>query len=308
MNLFVQLAFASLAALAWSAQARTTVPWSLDRLDQRTLPLDGRLDRSSTGAGVHAYVIDTGIRKTHAEFGGRVDWIGDFVGDAPAGGSADDCDPPTGPLQGHGTHVASILGGSVSGVAPRVEIHALRVLPCTGTTRTDFAAIVRAVDWITAHGKRPGVVNISPARGQTTDRTLDDAIRRSIGAGFVYVLSAGGVDNIAEYSPQRVDEAIKVASTDRTDHVWHTGYGPLLTLFAPGVGIPGAGNASDSATFADDGDSYAAPLAAGVAALYLERHPDASPAAVKQAIIGAATRDVVSGAGDAPNLLLHLVD
>lgn len=281
------------------------IPWNLDRIDQNNLPLDGRFNRDGDGSGVHIYIIDSGVRRTHQEFGDRVEWVGDFVSGSPGSEQADDCDPP--PSPGHGTHVASIAAGRTFGVAPAARIHALRILPCTGTTRTDIAAAVRAVDWITAHGVKPAVVNMSAARWQTADTALDEAITRSIKAGFVYVLSAGGAGDVAGYTPQRVEEAITVASTSSQDQSAKSDYGPRLTIFAPGVAIAGAGNASDNAIFTGDGDSYASPIVAGVSALYLQKHPNATSDEAKRAIVTAATRDVLSRTGQSPNLLVHLV-
>jgi len=273
------------------------VPWGLERIARSSIAADGR--------GVHAYVIDTGVRKTHQEFGGRADWVGDFVGGSPRSANADDCDPP--PSPGHGTHVASILGGRTFGVARSVRIHALRILPCTGTTRTDVDAAIRAIDWITAHGEKPAVVNISPMRFQSPDTAVDAAVRRSIAAGFTYVVSAGGMADLSQFTPQRVREAIVVGAAAQGDRAVQDRYGPLLTLFAPGMAIEAAGRASDTATFTGDGDSYAAPFAAGVAALYLEGHRSASPAEVKRALVDAATRDALANIGDAPNRLLRAI-
>src|SRR5262249_45629466 len=141
--------------------------WGLERIERARVPLDGQ--------GVHAYVIDTGVRKSHEEFGGRADWIGDFVGGSPKSADAADCDPSP----GQGTRVPGIRGGRRFGVGPAARVHAVRILPCTGTTRPDIDALIRAVDWITAHGQKPAVVNISPARWETPDRSVDAAVERS---------------------------------------------------------------------------------------------------------------------------------
>jgi subtilisin family serine protease len=263
----------------------------------------GQPRRVPDGSHVHAYVVDTGIRRTHHDFGGRIEWIGDFVGGDPASPNADDCDLPR--SGGHGTHVASLLGGREYGVAPGVTIHALRILPCTGTDRTDYDAAVRAVEWVTAHAQRPAVANLSPARWSTSDTRLDQAIEGSIRAGITWVLSAGGVGNVADSSPQRVADAIVVAATTGKNVATGVDYGPSLTLFARGIDVEAAGNASDSAVFTGSGDSFAAPRVAGAVALYLEAHPHATPDDVKQAAINSAVRNLVQNAGTAPNRLFQ---
>src|SRR3989475_11131588 len=222
------------------SRANGPIPWSLDGIDQGPLPLDGRFERGGDGRGVDVYVIDSGVRRSHREFDNRVEWIGDFVSGNPGSHQAGDCDPP--PSPGHGTHVASILAGRTFGVAPAARIHALRILACSGTTRTDFAAAIRAVDWITAHGIKPAVVNISPVRWQTPETALDEAIRRSIRAGFVYVLSAGGVGDLGAFTPQRVDEAITVAATTPADQTTSSECGPRPSSLAPRAGRSGGSN------------------------------------------------------------------
>lgn len=255
---------------------------------------------------MHAYVIDTGVRKTHAEFGGRAHWVGDFVGatsSRPVSDDARDCDPG----DGHGTHVAGVLGGRTLGVAPGVQLHALRILACTGTTRTDPEAAVHAVDWITENGRKPAVVNISPLRLETTEARLDDAIRRSIRAGFVYVVSAGGMPDLSRFTPQRIAEVIVVGASTEDDRAMQSEYGPRLTLFAPGARIPAAGRAADDAIVVGDGDSYAAPMVSGIVAMYLQRHAGASAADAKQALLASAKRDAIANAGRSPGLLAHVI-
>ena|SRR5258708_7592111 len=243
-------------------------------------------------APVNVYVIDTGVRKTHQAFGGRADWIGDFVSGAPGSPDAADCDPP--PSPGHGTHVASIVAAR----APLASIRALRILPCTGTTRTDYDAAIRAVDWISDRGRTPAVVNMSAARWNTDDGRLDAAIRRSIAGGFTYVVSAGGMGDIDTFTPQRVPGVITVASTNEAGEPLQAGYGPRLTLFAPGAKVPGAGNASDTATFEGDGDSYAAAFVSGAAARFLQEHPRATARDVEDALLATAHGQVLlRGAG-----------
>jgi len=264
----------------------------------------GQARAAADGSGVHAYIVDTGVRKTHEDFGGRVEWAGDFVGGNPASASADDCDPPR--SGGHGTGVASLLGGATYGVAPGVALVALRILPCTGTDRTDYDAAIRAVDWVTRHAVRPAIANMSPARWSTPDKRLDVAIARSVGAGILWVVSAGGAGDLRGFTPQRVADAVVVAATDEQYSAARADYGPTLTLFARGVSIPAAGNASDASVSIGSGDSFAAPRVAGAAALYLQNHPRATPAAVKRAVINSAVRGLVRNPGGAPNRFLQV--
>jgi aqualysin 1 len=257
-------------------------PWGLDRIGQRDLPLNGAYGYTSTGAGVNAYVIDTGIRTTHTQFGTRASGGFTAIGD---GRGTTDCN-------GHGTHVAGTIGGSTYGVAKSVRLIAVRVLSCSGSGST--SGVIAGVDWVTAHRVRPAVANMSLGGISTA---LDTAVRNSIAAGVTYAVAAGNSNtNAANSSPARVAEAITVGATTRTDaRSSFSNFGSVVDIFAPGSAILSAYSTSNTATATLSGTSMAAPHVAGVAARYLQNNTSASPATVRNSLVTAATTGRLAG-------------
>jgi subtilisin family serine protease len=297
-------------AVVSALETQLDAPWGLDRIDQRALPLDRQYGYSLSALPVHVHVLDTGIRTTHVEFGGRAAIAADYIDDDDDGSPYDigDDDGLPGPdgadCHGHGTHVAGTIGGEKSGVAKTVTLWAHRVLDCSGSGL--LSGVVAAVDAVSASAQRPAVANMSLGGGTST--ALDDAIRHSIASGVVYVVAAGN-DNAdaATTSPARVREAITVGATTSSDaRAGYSNFGSVLDLFAPGSGIRSAWYTGDTATASISGTSMATPHVAGVAALHLQRNPASSPAAIRDAIVAGATRGVVTGPGlGSPNLLLY---
>jgi subtilisin family serine protease len=278
-----------------ASATQSPVTWGLDRIDQRNLPLSNSYTYNFTGSGVKAYIIDTGIRFTHTEFGGRA--ISGY--DAIDGGSADDCN-------GHGTHVAGTVGSATYGVAKSVTLVAVRVLNCQGSGST--SGVIAGVDWVTAnHGSgQPAAANMS--LGGPANSALDNAVNNSINDGVTYAVAAGNSNaNACNYSPARVAAAITVGATTSSDaRSSFSNYGTCLDIFAPGSNITSTWHTSDTATNTISGTSMASPHVAGVAALYLQGNPSATPSAVRNAIVSSATSGVLSNVGSgSPNLLLY---
>jgi aqualysin 1 len=274
---------------------QTNPPWGLDRIGQRDLPLNATYSYTTTGSGVNVYIIDTGIRRTHTQFGGRA-FIGfDAIGD---GQNTNDC-------HGHGTHVSGTVGGSTYGVAKAVRLFAVRVLGCSGSGSN--SNVIAGVDWVKQNHISPAVANMSLGGGIST--ALDTAVRNSIASGVTYSIAAGNSNtNAANSSPARVTEAITVGSSTRTDaRSWFSNFGSVVDIFAPGSGILSSYNTSNTATATLSGTSMAAPHVAGVAARILQSNPGASPATVRNQIVNTATLNRVSGipAGTANRLLFR---
>jgi subtilisin family serine protease len=273
--------------------------WGLDRINQRFLPLDRQYRYTNSGEGVNAYVIDTGILPTHWEFGGRAVPLYDAV---DREGNAVDCN-------GHGSHVAGIIGGQTFGVAKKVRLFGVRVLNCQGTGT--WSDVIDGVNFVTWHHAQPGqqaspaVANMS--LGGATNAAADAAVRNSIRAGVTYVVAAGNANiDAGAYSPAGVVEAITVGATDQGDSRGEfSNFGSSLDLFAPGVSIPSAWIGGDLMIATATGTSMAAPHVSGVVALYLQTRPTASPATVRSALVGNSTTGVVSNPGhESPNRLL----
>ncbi|NEA45165.1 S8 family peptidase [Streptomyces sp. SID10815] len=290
-------------AAAYAVDTQTNPPsWGLDRVDQRDLPVDKRYSYDTTAAGVNAYIVDTGVRLSHRDFGGRAVSGYDFIDNDT---NASDC-------AGHGTHVAGTVGGASYGIAKAVKLVSVRVLNCQGTSGDTWAPVLAGIDWVTKNAVKPAVANMSIGGGKT--QSVNDAVAASIASGVTWVVAAGNNNaDACSYSPASTAAAITVGATNSRDARatgWSNGqgsnYGSCLDVFAPGDSIVSTSNSGDTASQTMSGTSMATPHVAGAAALLLAAHPGWTPAQVRDALVSDATAGkVTDGRTGSPNKLLH---
>lgn len=289
-----RVAFVQADQVVHATETQSPTPsWGLDRVDQEELPADDSYTYNETGAGVTAYIVDTGINAAHSDFGDRVG-----EGFSSVEGGTDDAN-------GHGTHVAGTVGGEEYGIAKEVALEPVRVLDAQGSGST--AGVVEGVDWVAQNASGPSVANMS--LGGPADPALDAAVQGAIDAGVTFAVAAGndyGADACGS-SPASVPDAVTVASTADDDSASEfTNGGDCVDLAAPGTDITSDWIGGPDATNTISGTSMATPHVAGTAALYLEANPDAAPADVSTGLVDEATPDVITGLPTGtPNLLLN---
>lgn len=282
-----------------SGSVSSTPNWGNDRLDQKTLPLNSTYTYADgqDGAGVRAYIVDTGVYSSASELSGRVLTGYDAV---TAGGSASDC-------HGHGTHVAGSVAGKNVGVAPGASIIPVRVLGCTGASAGN--SVIAGLEWVlsnVAANPGPAVVNMSLGGGAST--ALDTAVQNMVNAGITVVVAAGNSSTDAcTVSPAREPKAITVAASSNSDqHAYFSNFGSCVDIYAPGVNIVSSSNTSANGLVSMSGTSMASPHVAGVVAKYLSANPGATPVQASAAIVDSALTNIVTSApSNTPNRLLY---
>jgi subtilisin family serine protease len=277
--------------IATASALQTGATWGIDRTDQAALPLSGTYSYTTTASNVHAYIIDTGVRADHAEFGGRA-----VMAYNSAGGKNTDCN-------GHGTHVAGTVGGSTYGIAKAARLYGVKVLDCRGSGT--WSGVIAGMDWVASNHSKPAVANMSLGGGKS--QSVDDAAVRLSDAG-VFVAVAAGNDNVdaCTQSPAGAAKVASVAASTSTDSkASYSNWGSCVEIYAPGSSITSAWHSSSTATKTISGTSMASPHVAGVAALYKGTYGDASQGTVNNWLTNNATVGAVTGnVTGTPNLLL----
>ena len=270
---------------------QTNATWGIDRTDQGALPLSGTYTYATTAGNVHAYIIDTGVRADHVEFGGRA-----VMAYNSAGGKNTDCN-------GHGTHVAGTVGGATYGLAKAVKLYGVKVLDCRGSGT--WSGVIAGMDWVASNHVKPAVANMSLGGGKSA--SVDDAATRLSDAG-VFVAVAAGNDNVdaCTQSPAGAARVASVASSTSTDaKSSFSNWGSCVEIYAPGSSITSAWSTSSTAIKTISGTSMASPHVAGVAALYKATYGDAAQGTVNNWLANTATVGAITGnVSGTPNLLL----
>jgi len=276
---------------------QSNAPVGLDRISQRTLPLDGVYQYSQTGSGRKVYVVDTGILAGHVELAPRVEAGYSVVND---GLGSTDCN-------GHGTHVAGTVGGRTVGVAKGVTLVPVRVLDCTGSGTS--STVVAGLDWVAANAPAGSVVNLSLGGGAS--QAVDGAVLKLLAKGILPVVAAGNENaDACLSSPARVPGAVTVGASTATDaRASFSNFGSCVDLFAPGTGIVSAWFSANNALATASGTSMASPHVAGAAALLWASQPQLSVSQVHDALKQRASTGLLSAVGaGSPNALLYTLD